>query len=436
MTRLRAGAATDVGLVRSNNQDQFLVAERLFAVADGMGGHAAGEVASLTALEALRAAFDGDRTADGLADAVRNANRAVWDRAHEQRDLRGMGTTLTAVALVVDDREDEVLAIVNVGDSRAYLLRDGELDQLTDDHSVPAELHRAGRLSPSEAAAHPQRNVLTRALGVDPDVEVDCFRVTPYRGDRLALASDGLFNEVDDRDIARVLRTEPDPEKAAEELVRLARDGGGNDNITVVVVDVVDDDDRAARASRALRTASAGRTATTAGGAAAAPPSAPAERSSPRPAPTPPRAGSPPPPPEPRRRLLTLRSVLFFVALLAVLGAGFGAVGWFARAGYFVGEEDGEVVIFKGRPGGLLWFSPTVEDRTGTRLEEIRESRRPDIESGHEVTSLGDARRYVENNLAPTSTTTTTTITPPPSFPTAPPTAPAGIAPAPSTTRP
>ncbi|MDP9071525.1 MAG: Stp1/IreP family PP2C-type Ser/Thr phosphatase, partial [Actinomycetota bacterium] len=251
MTALRAGAATDVGRVRSNNQDHLLMADPLFAVADGMGGHAGGEVASLTAVEALLAGFDANRTADGLADAVRNANEAVWKRARERTELRGMGTTMTALALVRENGE-EALAIVNVGDSRAYLLRDGDLDQLTDDHSVPKELERAGRLSAEEAAVHPQHNVLTRALGIEPEVEVDCFRVIPYRGDRILLASDGLFNEVSDKDIASVLRRMDDPDEAARELVAMAKEHGGNDNITVVVVDVVDDDDRAGRASAAL----------------------------------------------------------------------------------------------------------------------------------------------------------------------------------------
>ena len=409
MTRLRAGGASDVGMVRSSNQDQLLVADALFAVADGMGGHAAGEVASLTAIEALRAAFDGNPTADGLAQAVRQANRAVWDRAHEQRALRGMGTTLTAVALVAGESEDEVLAVVNVGDSRAYLLRDGHLDQLTDDHSVPAELRRAGRLSPSEAARHPQRNVLTRALGVDPDVEVDCFRVAPYRGDRLVLASDGLSNEVADDEIAHVLRTEPEPEAAAGELVRLAREGGGSDNITVVVVDVVDDGGRARTASAALGATAAVAAARRPTPAASAAPAARADRTTPAPPRRPPAPAAPTG--RPRRGLPTARAVVFLVAVVVVLGGAAGAIGWFARAGYFVGEEGGEVVVYKGRPGGLLWFAPTVADRTGLSLADMRAARRQAIRDGYEVSSLGAARRYVDNNLAPTTTTTTTTPT-------------------------
>ncbi len=152
MTTLRAGAATDVGRVRSNNQDHLLMADPLFAVADGMGGHAGGEVASLAAVEALKATYERNPSADGLADAVRKANEVVWNRAQEARELRGMGTTITAVALVEGD-EDDLLAVVNVGDSRAYLLRDGDLEQLTDDHSVPEELRRAGRRGDAEAAS-------------------------------------------------------------------------------------------------------------------------------------------------------------------------------------------------------------------------------------------------------------------------------------------
>ncbi len=243
---LTFAAATDVGRQRTHNEDNFLIDKklRLFLVADGMGGHAAGEVASGIAVQLLGDTFSGDRSAAGLADAVRAANRAVWERAQQQSDLRGMGTTLTAVALVEDDGQ-EVLAVVNVGDSRAYRLQQGELEQLTEDHSLVEELVRSGRLSAEEAQVHPQKHVLTRVLGVDPDVEVDCFRIIPYAGDRFLLASDGLFNEVDDRTIASVLRRSDDPDAAAAELVELAKGNGGSDNITVVVVDVVDDDGRA-----------------------------------------------------------------------------------------------------------------------------------------------------------------------------------------------
>lgn len=408
MTVLRGGAATDVGRVRSNNQDQLLVADTLFAVADGMGGHAGGEVASLAAVEALRAAFDSNPSADGLADAVRGANEVVWKRAQEGRELRGMGTTLTAVALV-EGGDDDLLAVVNVGDSRAYLLRDGELEQLTDDHSVPEELRRAGRLSDTEAAAHPQRNVLTRALGIEPKVEVDCFQVTPFRGDRLLLASDGLYNEVEDSDIAGVLRRVADPEEAARELVDMAKDHGGNDNITVVVVDVVDDDSRSVRASAAVgsspvRPSSTATDTTTSRPADPAPVGhSPTGRPSASPSS---RAGAAPAP----QRKVTLRAVLFVGLVLVVLLGAVVAIAWYGRAGYFVGARADEIVIFKGRPGGLLWFKPTVAQPTGISLAEVRPGRADEIREGKEHSSLDAAERYVTNVREEATPTTTTTV--------------------------
>src|SRR5256714_3992018 len=250
MTELRAGGATDVGLVRDHNEDRYLTDEHLFAVADGVGGHKAGEVASQTAVETLQREFT-EPTTDALIDAVKTANRTVWNLAETNSDQRGMGTTLTAIALV-DDGGEQRLAIVNVGDSRAYLLQQGELEQLTEDHSLVEQLVREGQLTPEEAMVHPQRSIITRALGLDPDVEVDSWELTPYKGDRLLLCSDGLTNEVSDDHIASTLRSVGDPEEAARHLVTEARDHGGNDNITCVVVDVVDDDNRAEEASAAL----------------------------------------------------------------------------------------------------------------------------------------------------------------------------------------
>jgi serine/threonine protein phosphatase PrpC len=449
VTRIRSGAATDVGRVRRNNQDNFVDEEPLFAVADGMGGAAGGEEASRTAVAALRATFDADPTVDGLADGVREANRAVWEKARQRPDLRGMGTTMTAVALVEHPEEGEVLAIVNVGDSRVYLLRDGELEQITDDHSVPEELRRAGRLTPEEAAVHPQRNVLTRALGIEPDVEVDCYPIIPYEGDRLILASDGLFNEVDHDGIASVARRRKDPQEAADELVRLACDGGGNDNVTVVVVDIVDDGERSERASAAVASTARSRPVTSAGtggggdgtagtstgaagspAAGAAPPltgvgPAAARTGAPPAAPPPAGVGGYGGRPQPatareRRPRLTLRVVAFLVAVMIVAAAMVGAVGFFARGGYYVGLEDDRIAIFKGRPGGLLWFKPTVEERTEVGLADVLPSRAADLRDGKEYSSLTDARRYVQNledEATPTTTTTTTTLPPPTTAP-------------------
>src|SRR5215213_1578207 len=252
MTQLQAGAATDVGRVRQMNEDRFLADERIFAVADGVGGHQAGEVASQTSVETLLREFnEGEPTVDGLVAAAEAANQAVWQLAQGSREKRGMGTTLTALALVQVDGDEE-LALINVGDSRAYLLQNGELMQLTEDHSLVEELVRDGKLTPAEAQVHPQRSIITRALGMEPVIEVDSWEIIPYTGDRILLCSDGLTNELSDERIASTLRQLADPQEAAHDLVRQARAAGGSDNITVVVVDVVDDEGRSKRASDAL----------------------------------------------------------------------------------------------------------------------------------------------------------------------------------------
>ncbi len=262
MTTFRAGAASDVGQIRSNNQDSQLIAEgsSVFAVADGMGGHQGGEVASAIAVETLEAVIS-EPTVESVVEAVKEANRRIFSRAADSDELRGMGTTLVAIALVDQGSDDEEIAWVNVGDSRVYLLRDGELVQLSQDHSLVEDLRRGGQLSEEEAAVHPQRNILTRALGIDEAVQVDTASVMPFTGDRFLLCSDGLFNEVDRDAIVATLASVEDPGESASELVRLANQGGGRDNITCVVVDVTDDGGRSARAAEAATAAAAARAA-------------------------------------------------------------------------------------------------------------------------------------------------------------------------------
>jgi protein phosphatase len=239
MTTFSWGAASDTGRLRSINQDSALVADNLFAVADGMGGHQGGEVASQLAVKSLERSAGAITTAD-LIEGVQLANSEVFEKGSEDPSLHGMGTTLCAVALVHSDDEERI-AVVNVGDSRVYLFKDGDLSQLTQDHSLVEDLVRQGRLTPEEAAVHPQRNIVTRVLGVYPDISVDSWELMPVTGDRYLLCSDGLFNEVSHDRIASVLRRLRSPQEAADELVRLANEGGGRDNITCVVVDVVDD---------------------------------------------------------------------------------------------------------------------------------------------------------------------------------------------------
>lgn len=237
MYELRHGGVTDVGNVRPTNQDQFLVEGELVAVADGMGGHRGGEVASRLAVDTLKESFAGDPTADGLVAAVRDANRVVWQAADADPDLRGMGTTIAAAALVNEEGQVN-LAVVNVGDSRVYMFQNGQLIRLSSDHSLVADLVRAGELTEEDARTHPRRHILTRALGMADDIEPHVFRTLPAPGDRLLLCSDGLFNELDDDAITVVLATVTDPSDAANRLMLLAREHGGSDNITTVVLDI------------------------------------------------------------------------------------------------------------------------------------------------------------------------------------------------------
>jgi len=424
MTELRAGGATDTGLVRDHNEDRYLADERLFAVADGVGGHKAGEVASQTAVETLQRAFT-EPTTDALVDAVKTANRTVWDLAESNSDQRGMGTTLTAIALV-DGGDEDRLAIVNVGDSRAYLLQQGQLEQLTEDHSLVEQLVRDGQLTPAEAQVHPQRSIITRALGLDPEVEVDSWELTPYKGDRLLLCSDGLTNEVSDEEIATTLRTVSDPEEAAQQLVNEAREHGGSDNITCVVVDVVDDDNRAEHAS-AILSAEPPPPPGRAQAATLQPTDDDAAGAGARATMAPPRA-EPPAAPAARPRRFTWRVLAFILAVVVVIGLAFVAVGWYARHTYFVGLDNGQVAIFKGRPGGLLWFQPTLDQRTALAEKDVPPARLPDVKAGQEEATRAEAQRYVnalrQESAAQTSTTTTTAVAPP---------APAPAAPAPST---
>ncbi|MCB0965133.1 MAG: serine/threonine-protein phosphatase, partial [Acidimicrobiales bacterium] len=208
MTTLRAGGATHVGQVRSNNQDSYLLADDadLYGVADGMGGHNGGEVASEMAVDLLQANA-GDPSLENLMEAARAGNRAIFERAGADADLHGMGTTLCAVRVVPGtDGEGDEIAWINVGDSRVYLLRDDGLLQLSRDHSLVEDLLRDGQLTEEEAKVHPKRNIITRALGIDIDVDVDGATVIPYNGDRFVLCSDGLFGEIGEDQIASVLR--------------------------------------------------------------------------------------------------------------------------------------------------------------------------------------------------------------------------------------
>lgn len=361
MTTLRWGSATDVGMVRENNQDALLVAAPLFAVADGMGGHRGGEVASATALEILASTFGSSTSRQDLVEAVRRANAKVWDKAQLDDDLRGMGTTLTALAKVHDETGNEQIVVANVGDSRTYLLREGEISQLTSDHSFVEEMIRAGEITAEEAEVHPKRNIVTRALGVEPTVDADVIDLQPVVGDRLLLCSDGLTREVTDAQIAATLRQLKNPEEAARELVNMAKSNGGHDNITVVIVDVEDGESQSRPAAVT----------------AAKPRKEKKARATRK------RTGS------------ITKTLAFLLAFLGLIGIGIGSVIWYARSSHFVGLEGQQLVIYRGQPEKVLIFEPTVTERTNVSTSDVPADILPELEDGKKMGSLGDARDYI-----------------------------------------
>ena len=229
--KVGVGVATDIGKVRGANEDSYLVEPPLFAVADGMGGHRGGDVASKLALETVEQLFH--RRTGTLSEQVRRANQAVFERSKVDRRVTGMGTTLTA-ALVQGD----ALRLAHVGDSRAYLLRAGSLRQLTTDHTLVARMVKAGEISEAEAEVHPHRNVLTRALGTEPEVRVDEDEIPLLEGDRVLLCSDGLTGMVTEEQIQAILEMDVPAQEAADRLVTAANRAGGIDNITVVVLGI------------------------------------------------------------------------------------------------------------------------------------------------------------------------------------------------------
>jgi PPM family protein phosphatase len=240
---------TDTGRRRRHNEDSYVCEPPLFAIADGMGGAQAGEVASRLAAAVLNEGSLVDLEGDGLGEArlaelIQEANRRVFQRSNEDAAASGMGTTMT-VALV--DGDAGTVAIGHVGDSRAYRVRAGALEQLTEDHSLVNELLKSGRLSPEEALSHPQRSVITRAIGTEPDVDVDTFTVDAQPGDLFLLCSDGLTDMITDEEILGLVeRSERDLESAARRLVEAANRSGGGDNITVVAFTIAEGAERQA----------------------------------------------------------------------------------------------------------------------------------------------------------------------------------------------
>lgn len=359
-------ALSDIGLQRSTNEDSFIDAPPLFAVADGMGGAQAGEVASRTAVEALSRALAGGRA---LPDAAQEANLQVFTLAERDPSRSGMGTTLTVLRLLEGNERAE---LAHVGDSRAYLLRDGGLEQLTADHSLVGEMMREGKLTADQAFSHPARSILSRALGTEPGVKIDRREIELRAGDVVLLCSDGLSSAVPDATIVKLLQG-VSPREAARRLVREAKNRGGHDNITVIVLRFSeagpsasgDEERTAALPAAAAGAADAADSATTAplppatavgpAGQAAAPsgaePAAVAGAAATPEATTSPQtaaaeAAAAETAAQPRRRLWLLVAALVVAALVA----GFAVA---VNVSYYVGVDGGYVSVFQGLPYGV-----------------------------------------------------------------------------------
>ncbi len=236
--RVMVGAASPTGLIRERNEDSAVITQDIFAVADGMGGHAAGDVASRIAVAALMrlAAHENVASSDEVVAAIATANRDILDAIDEDGRQAGMGTTLTGVA-IIDRGVRAQWAVFKVGDSRVYRFADGTLTQVTVDHSEVEELVAAGRLTPDEAKVYARRNVVTRSLGTVPGPKADIWVLEPAAPERFVICSDGLTLELDDDEIAEVLREEPEAQRAADRLIALTLQAGARDNVTVLVID-------------------------------------------------------------------------------------------------------------------------------------------------------------------------------------------------------
>lgn len=423
--RLRWAARTDEGQVRAENEDAVLAQDGLWVVADGMGGHQAGEVASALAIETLRDGADSIGDTAGLADLVHRANTRIRTASLDNRSQMGMGTTLTALAQLASsvaapgdatgesdgetETEPDRLAVVNVGDSRTYLLRRGRLRRLTVDHSYVQELVNDGQITDEEARLHPRRNIVTRALGIDDTVVVDTWTLTPAHGDRYLLCSDGLVDEVPDHEIADVLSGVTDTEQAADALVAMALRHGGRDNVTVVVVDVVDGpplpDDTAELQTEPHWAEGTpepdhwapdddidGDEAATTGATGDVVPTDPSTLAPPSLV-----DATPHPPIERRRKRPRVATLLFWTVIAAVVIGAFVVVAAYARTGWFVGLDGDDVVIYKGRPGGVLWFSPTVENRTTLTADDLSDTLLAEVEGEPTFGSEDAAGRYIDD---------------------------------------
>jgi protein phosphatase len=387
------GALTHPGQVRTSNEDAFLVEGHLFVVADGMGGHNAGEVASEMAVESLRRAAANIVDEATLSTALQQANEEIHTESMMNHVRHGMGTTIAALAVTNND----TVLVANVGDARIYRWHEGNLSRVTKDHSYVQELVDEGVITLEEARVHPRRNIVTRALGIDTQVEISTATLPITIGARYVLCSDGLVDEVTDSEISAILSRYENSTAAAEALISAANSAGGRDNITVIVVDVSDkpvarvggssgEDALSGSTSSSLRVA---------------------ERSS-EVSPAPVHSSSNLILPKARVGL-SLGFILFWTALAAIVLSVLIVFAAYGRTGYFVGFEGSDVVIYKGRPGGVLWFDPTVEARTPLKERDLTEDMAKEILGNPTFGDAVSAQRYVNgirDEVQPVPTTT------------------------------
>jgi serine/threonine protein phosphatase PrpC len=381
------GSATDIGNLRKINQDFHATSNTLFVVADGMGGHVSGELASEIATKTV---FQEREyiTPDDFGNQIRLANEAVRSEANNNPDHKGMGTTLCGIT-TIHSNEDvlQQLAIANIGDSRIYLLSGDSFIQITQDHSLVEEMFRQGKITANQAAVHPNRNVITRALGIDDDATVDCWYIPARKGDRFLLCTDGLTNEVSDAEISETLQTFDNPQETALRLVSLANQNEGKDNITVVVVDVIQGNEFDFPTEFPPYPISVG-------------PETEIDIQSPNlefetAAPS----INPEWEPTPGNILKLAATIL---ALLLVVGV---FIGRDARDNYFVTFEQTEnisvdnsqILIFKGQPNSVLWFDPTIEERTPILGLDLDEETVSEIQKKPEFETLEDAQIFIDD---------------------------------------
>lgn len=371
---LVVGAHTDVGRHRETNQDVYMVAEPLYGVADGMGGHAAGDVASQTAVSTVRSLLESEPPTqpNDLARYLKEANLAVWRKANEDTDLHGMGTTFTLIHV-----DGDKAAIGHVGDSRAYMLRDGSLRQITKDHTLVQRMVDEGRIRQDEAVHHPQRNVISRALGIDDDIEVDVSTIPLRGGDRLLICSDGLTSMLSDERIESMLLADIEPDPLAERMVTAANEAGGEDNITVVILDVVGDDESetAARVATPLPQTEE--------------PGVRSQEEGRRPQEAEPKGGPRAP----------LRLIAWVAVPLLLATAGYAAARITLSNSWFVGaDEGGTVTIYQGIPEEILGLDlRETEETTELELEELPAFLRANVSEGIKVSNLEEARATVDD---------------------------------------